>query len=90
MDFGMIRDSVMLVLMFLVFGVPAVAIAARLAIRPVVDAIVRLKEVTAHQAGAGNDERVAALEAEVNRLSTELERLTESETFIRQLNSPKS
>jgi hypothetical protein len=88
MEFGVIRDSVLLVLMFLVFGVPAIAIAARLAIRPVVDAIVRLREISAPAPNA-KDPRVDALEAEISRLGMEVQRLSESETFTRQLNSPK-
>lgn len=89
MDPDTIQDYVMLLLMLLVFGVPAVAIAARLAIRPIVDAIVRLREISGPNP-ALNDARVAALEAEVNRLSEEVQRLSEADTFNRQLNAPKS
>ncbi|HEY0809873.1 MAG TPA: hypothetical protein VGD49_06905 [Longimicrobiales bacterium] len=88
MDFGQIKDAVMLFIMLLVFGVPAIAIAARLAIRPIVDAIIRLKEISAPAAPALNNARVEALEAEVNRLSMEVQRLNEAETFNRQLTKP--
>ena len=89
MDFGQIKDAVMLFIMLLVFGVPAIAIAARLAIRPIVDAIIRLKEISAPAAPALNNARVEALEAEVNRLSMEVQRLNEAETFNRQLTKPQ-
>jgi HAMP domain-containing protein len=89
MDPDVMKEYVTLVLMVLVFGVPAVAIAARLALRPIVDAIVRLREISAPNPAA-NDARVAALEAEVNRLSQQVQRLSEADTFNRQLNAPKS
>jgi hypothetical protein len=89
MDPDTIQDYILLLIMVLVFGVPAVAIAARLAIRPIVDAIVRLREISGPNP-ALHDPRVAALEAEVNRLSQEVERLSEVDTFNRQLNAPKS
>ena len=89
MDFGQIKDAVMLFIMLLVFGVPAIAIAARLAIRPIVDAIIRLKEISAPAPPALNNARVEALEAEVNRLSMEVQRLNEAETFNRQLTKPQ-
>jgi hypothetical protein len=81
MDFEVIRDSALLVLMFLVFGIPALAIAARIAMRPVIEAITRLREVGAPR----TDPRLASLEAEVSRLSTEVQRLREAETFTREL-----
>jgi hypothetical protein len=89
MDPDTIQDYILLLIMVLVFGVPAVAIAARLAIRPIVDAIVRLREISG-PSPAANDARVAALEAEVSRLGLEVERLTEADTFNRQLNAPNS
>ena len=88
MDFGVIKDSAMLVLMFVVFGAPALAIAARLAIRPVLDAIVRLRESSPSNHAHAPDPRLAALEDEVSRLSVEVRRLTESEEFHRRLIQP--
>ena len=89
MDFGQVKDAVMLFIMLLVFGVPAIAIAARLAIRPIVEAIVRLKEISAPAAPMLSNARVEALEAEVNRLSMEVQRLNEVDTFNRQLTKPQ-
>ncbi len=87
MDFGTIEDAAGLVFIFVVFGVPALAIGARLALRPIVDAIVRLRESFAPSAALPADPRLHALEAEVGRLRQEVKRLSESETFSRQLRS---
>ena len=78
------KDAVLLLLMFIVFGAPALALAARLAIRPILDAIDRLRDVVAVPS-RGPDPRVQALETEVSRLSREVQRLSESEAFHRQL-----
>jgi hypothetical protein len=73
----------MIVLMFVVFGAPALALAARLVIRPVIEALDRFgKGVTVSSLP---DPRVDALETEVHRLTKEVSRLSESEAFHRQL-----
>jgi hypothetical protein len=90
MDFGAIEDAAGLVFIFIVFGVPALAIGARLALRPIVDAIVRLRESFASPPGLPVDSRVSALEAEVRVLRQEVRRLQESEEFARQLGSAAS
>jgi hypothetical protein len=78
------KDAAMIVLMFVVFGAPALALAARMTIRPLLDAMDRFREgVTV--SSRNPDPRVDALEAEVVRLSREVERLSESEAFHRQL-----
>ncbi len=78
------KDAALRLLMFIVFGAPALALAARLAIRPILDAIDRLREGVAGSARLP-DPRVQALESEVTRLSREVQRLSESEAFHRQL-----
>ena len=78
------KDAALLVLMFIVFGAPALALAARLAIRPLLDAIDRFKEGVAVTPRLP-DPRIQALEAEVSRLSKEVKQLTEAEAFHRQL-----
>ncbi|HEY0672883.1 MAG TPA: hypothetical protein VGD27_11475 [Longimicrobiales bacterium] len=80
-----INDAVLLVLMFIVFGVPALAIAARLVIRPVIEAILRLRESYGSSGAQASDPRITALEAQVSRLAIEVQRLTESEAFNREL-----
>jgi hypothetical protein len=78
------KDAALLVLMFIVFGAPALALAARLAIRPILDAIDRFREGVAVSSRLP-DPRVETLEAEVSRLSKEVERLSEAEAFHREL-----
>lgn len=78
------KDAAMIVLMFVVFGAPALALAARLTIRPVLEAIDRLREGVAVSSRLA-DPRVDTLQAEVIRLSKEVQRLSESEAFHRQL-----
>lgn len=85
MDFSTAKDAAMLALMFLVFGAPALAIAARIAVRPVLDAIASWRESLAATQPQIPDARVAALEAEVTHLSQEVRRLAEAEAFTRQL-----
>ena len=85
MDFAAIKDAALLVLMFVVFGAPALAIAARIAMRPILDAIATFRE-SYSAAKAVPDPRLTALEAEVQRLNGEVRRLAESEAFVRQLN----
>lgn len=83
MDF---EDAAFLALMFVVFGVPAVAIAARLAIRPIVEAIVRLREVFVVAPGAApSEQRLARLEAEIEALRAAVASLSEEAAFDRQL-----
>jgi hypothetical protein len=78
------KDAALLLLMFIVFGAPALALAARLTIRPLLDAIDRFQKGVTVSASA-SDPRVAALEAEIGRLSREVQRLSEAEAFHRQL-----
>jgi hypothetical protein len=86
MDFATIKDSAILVLMFIVFGAPALAIAARIAIKPIVEVIARVRDLSASaNAVEAGSSRVEALEAEITRLSIEVERLKEAEAFTRQL-----
>ena len=77
------KDGLMIILMFVVFGVPALALAARLVIRPMLDAIDRFRETTV--SARQPDPRIAEMEAELSRLSVEVQRLSESEAFHRQL-----
>lgn len=85
MDFGTVKDSVLLVLMFIVFGAPALAISTRIALKPVLEAFVRLRDISAPGAAVDSNPRLAALESEVSRLQAEVQRLSEAEAFTRQL-----
>ncbi len=73
-------------LLFLVFGTLAVGITARLTIRPIVEAIVRLREsFPAPSASALSAGRLAELEAEVSSLRQAVTQLAEEAAFDRQL-----
>lgn len=66
--------------------IPALGITARLALRPVVDAIVRLKETFGEQPGnAVLEKRVVQLEDELQQVREEVQRLREVEAFHRAL-----
>ncbi len=79
----------------IIFGavliVPALAISARLALRPIVESMARLKETF-----LGQDARSQSLEAEVRELRAEVQSLRsdmaalqKADAFYRQLQGPK-
>ncbi len=84
-----LQDALMMALMFLVFGTLAVGLTARLAIGPIVEAIVRLREsFPAPSASAPPARRLAELEAEVRSLDQAVRQLAEEVAFDRQLQAP--
>ncbi len=84
-----LQDALFMALLFLVFGTLAVGITARLAIRPIVEAIVRLREsFPAPSASALSARRLAELEAEVSSLRQAVTQLTEEAAFDRQIQNP--
>jgi TolA-binding protein len=86
MDAGAI---VSLLLVFFLVVVPILGITARLAIKPMVNAIIRLRESFAQGAGSGLVERrVLQLEDELRQVRAEVQRLAEAEEFQRELLSP--
>jgi hypothetical protein len=82
-------DIVMLLLVFFGVVVPVLGITARLAIKPMVNAIIRLRESFSQGAGSGLVERrVLQLEDELRQVRAEVQRLAEAEEFQRELLSP--
>jgi hypothetical protein len=72
-----------------VIVLPSLAIAVRLSLKPMVEAIVRLHQglaVSKPTVPAGED--VAALRAQVERLEAKVESLAEAEAFYRALGTP--
>jgi hypothetical protein len=51
----------------------------------VIEALVRVRDISAPRAAVDSDPRLAALESEVRRLQVEVQRLSEAEAFTRQL-----
>ena len=62
-----------------VIGLPAVGLTIRLAVKPLVEAIIRLRE--AFPAQAAGDPAIVALQQEVQQLRAQLERALERQTF---------
>ncbi len=73
-----------------VIGVPAVAFGVRIALRPVVDGLIRLREVSVRQGETpAPDPRIPQLQADVAALRQEVERLGAVESFYKQLQAPE-
>jgi hypothetical protein len=80
------KEAVLLLIMFIVFAVPALAITARLVLKPMVDAIVRLRESGGGAQISGSvANRVLELEDEVRQLRTTVGRLEETVDFQQKL-----
>jgi hypothetical protein len=72
----------------IVLGIPLVGITARMVIKPLVEALVRLREAgvtTGAQQQILTDRRMTELQEEVASLRQNVERLMEAESFNRQL-----
>jgi hypothetical protein len=81
-----VEDLIGYSFVFLIVVVPLLGLTARLAIKPMVDAIVRLRESFIHGGGTGVVERrVLQLEEELQQLRLEVHRLREAEAFQREL-----
>jgi hypothetical protein len=83
---------VFLVIAFVV-SIPVVAFSLRFAAKPVVDALVRLREVQGKATASDetmllHDRRMSLLESELQHVNSMLERLTEAERFHAQLDAP--
>ncbi|MFL5385454.1 MAG: hypothetical protein ACJ8GN_23275 [Longimicrobiaceae bacterium] len=80
------KEAVLLLIMFIVFCVPALAITARLVLKPMVDAIVRLRESGGNAQVSGSvANRVLELEDEVRQLRSTVGRLEETVDFQQKL-----
>jgi len=80
------KEAVLLLIMFIVFAVPALAVTARLVLKPMVDAIVRLRESGGGERISGSvANRVLELEDEVRQLRTTVGRLEETVDFQQKL-----
>ena len=69
----------------IVFGVPAIALSARIAARPVLEGLARLRETSGSHAVPARDPRVDQLQAEVAGLRERLDRLSAVEDFYSEL-----
>lgn len=82
------KDFGLLVIMAMVFGVPAIGISVRFALKPIVDSIIRLRE----SSGAVNtgvvERRMLELEDEVAQLRASVSELEETVAFQQKLLTP--
>lgn len=66
-----------------------VAVGARLALKPVMDAWLRLRQASSAEAGSAlQDRRIDLLEAELQSVQKSVQSLVEAEEFRRQLGGP--
>lgn len=81
------EDLALVLLAFFVIAVPVMAFSARFAIKPIVDAIIRLREASLSQPNQlPQERRLAAIEAELTAIRDQLERL-EGTAFLKELRS---
>lgn len=81
------HELVVAILSFVILGVPVLGLTARFALKPIVEAIIRLRDAFAPpgQAPSGLQERrLAAIEEELGAIRGQLERL-EGTAFLKEL-----
>ncbi len=86
MAFGHLDPQGMLAI-FGVIVVPSVTIATRLLIRPITDAVIRLRSAGNPPAPAPEDARIALLEEEMQQLREELDHVRVAARFDAQLHA---
>ena len=78
-------DVITLVILFSIICAPALALSFRIALKPAVEALVRLREVATLPEGRGPAGEVPDLRQRLEELQDRLERLEEARDFDRQL-----
>ncbi len=79
------RDTIALLSMVVLTAIPVMAISVRIALKPVAEAIVRLREGFSGESRALEARRLERIEAELDGLRAEVERLREVDEFHRSL-----
>jgi hypothetical protein len=79
------EDVVGLAIAAVVVLVPVLAVSARVALRPIVDSLVRLNQAFGSASSTESKQRIAELENRVEQLTEQVRRLEEAEAFHRQL-----
>lgn len=83
------EDIVAIISLTVLIGIPVLAISVRIALKPVVEAIVRVREGFSTETAALQARRFERLEGEMDGLRAEVERLREAEEFQRRLEAPR-
>ncbi|HEX6746483.1 MAG TPA: hypothetical protein VF092_04145 [Longimicrobium sp.] len=78
-----------------VVSIPVIAFSARFAIKPVVDALIRLREAQTKTGASSEmlamqDRRLALLESEMQHIGASLDRLIEAQEFHARLGAPQT
>jgi hypothetical protein len=79
------KDAALLAIMAIVFGVPAIGISVRMALKPIVDSIIRLRESTGAVNDGAVERRVLQLQDEVAQLRASVSDLEETVSFQQKL-----
>ncbi len=95
MNSELIVPVVAIVLGSLMFLIPIAGFTARFAFKPIVESMARLRESQATATPAGAEvrqleQRVAAIEQQLEGMDSSLQRLLDAREFDRQLNSGRS
>lgn len=82
----MTEDWAIVLVTFIVVGIPVMGLTARLAIKPLVESILRVREAFLEKPGDGaSAAEVERLERDVRELREQVRRLTEASEFDRKL-----
>lgn len=82
------EDIVAIISLTLLIGIPVLAISVRVALKPVVEAIVRLRGSFSAEAAELQSRRMERLEMEVDHLQTQVASLQDGEEFRQRLSAP--
>jgi len=84
------EDIVAIIAITLLISIPLLAISARIALKPIAEAIARLRgdPATVPHARALQDRRLADLEEEMDRVVAELRTLRDTQRFQEELKAP--
>jgi hypothetical protein len=73
-----------------VFVIPALAVSARIALRPIVDALVRLPEALPTRSASPDSDEIRELRTRIEYLEDRLASVEETADFHRELASPRA
>jgi len=79
------QDAILLFLMFICFGIPAVGITVRFALKPIVDSIIRLRESSGAMNAGVVERRVLEMQDELAQLRASVSELEETVAFQQKL-----
>jgi hypothetical protein len=80
------EDIMWAIVAIVIWGPPALALSIRFALKPMAEAIRTMREAQ-HPTPSQDAAKIAALEAEIARLSRRLDSVESAETFHRELKS---